>query len=238
MERRKRHGLRRQPARRRRLSQAPTRPSAPDASLEFRGDPRRGVVPARRPHRRQLPRATCTRCSAPATRATRCERAPTSAAVRPASPSRASRRIRRISTGSIGTRARSATTSTGAWSPPTAGSFGPNLRPTVSDLNSGGAELALDWLRMSPYTASGTFDSRVFDAGQGADWGALTWSADTPGRHRCRAQRPHRRAPRRRTGAGARSPRSQPAATRSPATRATSSTGRRSGLTIRAGRRS
>ena len=37
-----------------------------------------------------------------------------------------------------------------------------------------------DWLRMSPYPASGTFDSRVFDAGQTADWGALSWNSATP----------------------------------------------------------
>ena len=35
---------------------------------------------------------------------------------------------------------------------------------------------------MSPYPASGTFDSRVFDAGAGqsVDWGALTWNSATP----------------------------------------------------------
>ena len=33
---------------------------------------------------------------------------------------------------------------------------------------------------MSPYPASGTFDSRVLDAGQSVNWDALSWSADTP----------------------------------------------------------
>ena len=35
---------------------------------------------------------------------------------------------------------------------------------------------------MSPYPGSGTFDSRVFDAGVGqtADWGALSWNSATP----------------------------------------------------------
>ena len=62
------------------------------------------------------------------------------------------------------------------------GSFGPNLRPTVSDGSSAAPELSVDWLRMSPYPASGTFDSRVFDAGAGqsVNWGALTWSSATP----------------------------------------------------------
>ena len=40
------------------------------------------------------------------------------------------------------------------------------MRPLASDLNAGGPDLAVDWLRMSPYPGSGTFDSRVFDAGQ------------------------------------------------------------------------
>ena len=40
------------------------------------------------------------------------------------------------------------------------------MRPLASDLNTGGSELSVDWLRMSPYPASGHFDSRVFDAGE------------------------------------------------------------------------
>ena len=57
------------------------------------------------------------------------------------------------------------------------------MRPLVSDFNSGGPDLSVDWLRMSPYAASGaTFDSRVFDAGAGqsVNWGALTWNSATP----------------------------------------------------------
>ncbi len=56
------------------------------------------------------------------------------------------------------------------------------MRPLASDFNSGGPELSVDWLRMSPYPASGTFDSRVFDAGSGqsVNWGALTWNSATP----------------------------------------------------------
>ena len=40
--------------------------------------------------------------------------------------------------------------------------------------------LSVDWLHLSPYPASGTFLSRVFDAGQAADWGALSWNANAP----------------------------------------------------------
>jgi len=38
----------------------------------------------------------------------------------------------------------------------------------------------VDWMRMTPYAASGTFSSRVFDAGQVVTWHMLGWSADTP----------------------------------------------------------
>ena len=54
------------------------------------------------------------------------------------------------------------------------------MRPIASDFNSGGSEVSVDWLRMSPYPASGTFQSRVFDAGQSANWGGLSWTADAP----------------------------------------------------------
>jgi hypothetical protein len=62
-------------------------------------------------------------------------------------------------------------------------SFGATqMRPIASDFNAAIPELSVDWLRMSPYAGSGTFDSRVFDAGAGqsTDWGALSWSATTP----------------------------------------------------------
>ena len=57
------------------------------------------------------------------------------------------------------------------------------MRPLASDLfNSDGGDVRVDWLHMSPYPGSGTFDSRVFDAGaaQTADWGALSWNSATP----------------------------------------------------------
>ena len=58
--------------------------------------------------------------------------------------------------------------------------FPQNLRVIASEFNSGGPELTVDWMRMSPYPGSGAFTSRVFDAGQAADWGALTWNSATP----------------------------------------------------------
>ncbi len=60
-------------------------------------------------------------------------------------------------------------------------SFGATqMRPLASDGAVGGATLEVDWLRMSPYPASGTFLSRVFDAGGPTEWRALSWTADTP----------------------------------------------------------
>ena len=54
------------------------------------------------------------------------------------------------------------------------------MRPTASDFTAGGPEISLDWVHMSSFAESGTFESRVFDAGQTAQWGALSWGADTP----------------------------------------------------------
>ena len=55
-----------------------------------------------------------------------------------------------------------------------------NMRPIASDSTLGGAKLSVDWLHLSPYAASATFLSRVFDAGASALWGQASWTADTP----------------------------------------------------------
>ena len=54
------------------------------------------------------------------------------------------------------------------------------MRPLVSEFTSGGAALTIEWLRMSPYPATGTFLSRVFDASQQVGWQSLTWQAQLP----------------------------------------------------------
>ena len=41
-----------------------------------------------------------------------------------------------------------------------------SMSPAASDLAVGGPNLSIDWMRMSPYAAAGTFVSRVFDAWQ------------------------------------------------------------------------
>ena len=55
-----------------------------------------------------------------------------------------------------------------------------SLRPLFSDYQSGGSTLAVDWLRITPFTSPCTLDSRVFDAGQPVTWSGLSWTADVP----------------------------------------------------------
>ena len=54
------------------------------------------------------------------------------------------------------------------------------MRPVVSDFDAGGPAVSLDWLRMGPYAPSGTFTSRVLDAGALVDWRALEVTDTTP----------------------------------------------------------
>jgi hypothetical protein len=54
-----------------------------------------------------------------------------------------------------------------------------DMRPIASD-SLGGLTLSVDWMRMTPYAATGTFESRVFDAGVRADWLDVAWSVDEP----------------------------------------------------------
>ena len=60
------------------------------------------------------------------------------------------------------------------------GTFGPALRAAASDFTAGGPELAVDWMRVGPYPASGAFESRIFDAGQAVNWNQLSWIENTP----------------------------------------------------------
>ncbi|HEU4552835.1 MAG TPA: DUF4082 domain-containing protein [Chitinophaga sp.] len=50
----------------------------------------------------------------------------------------------------------------------------------ISDYASTDGALSIDWMHIAPYAAEGSFTSRVFDAGDATDWGAVTWHADTP----------------------------------------------------------
>jgi len=55
-----------------------------------------------------------------------------------------------------------------------------NMVLQVSDINTGGAVLSLDWIRTTPYLLSGSFTSRVFDGGGQRIWGEANWNSDLP----------------------------------------------------------
>jgi hypothetical protein len=54
-----------------------------------------------------------------------------------------------------------------------------NMRPVGSD-QLGGLTLPIDWMRMSPYVATGVFVSRLLDAGTAVDWLDLTALSSQP----------------------------------------------------------
>ena len=56
------------------------------------------------------------------------------------------------------------------------------MRPiAASDFNPFGGTVFVDWMRMSPYTATGTFTSRVFDAQAPVNWNSMQWTASAAG---------------------------------------------------------
>jgi large repetitive protein len=56
-----------------------------------------------------------------------------------------------------------------------------SMRPLASDFTVGGGTVVVDWVRLTPYATSGTFLSRVFDAGGTVSGGATTWTSQVPG---------------------------------------------------------
>ena len=54
------------------------------------------------------------------------------------------------------------------------------MRPAISDFNVNAPGITADWIRITPYATSGSFESRIFDAGEIRTWGAATWTADLP----------------------------------------------------------
>jgi len=54
------------------------------------------------------------------------------------------------------------------------------MRPAASDLFGGGGVVTVDWMRMTPYAPSGTFESRIHDAGSPVTWVSMNWNALTP----------------------------------------------------------
>ena len=65
------------------------------------------------------------------------------------------------------------------------------MRPLASDRTNGGGNLVLDWMRMTPYAASGTFTSRVLDAGSAA-LGHGELALGPPRRYLAGGERAHR----------------------------------------------
>ncbi|MBL0308582.1 MAG: DUF4082 domain-containing protein [Bacteroidetes bacterium] len=55
-----------------------------------------------------------------------------------------------------------------------------NMIVQISDYPAGGVELSVDWLRIAPYSTSGTFESRVYDGGAAKNWGDASWTTDMP----------------------------------------------------------
>ncbi|WP_086543663.1 DUF4082 domain-containing protein, partial [Algoriphagus antarcticus] len=55
-----------------------------------------------------------------------------------------------------------------------------NLVIQLSDFNVGGIGLEVDWIKLTPYAASGIFNSRIFDAGSITNWLTAEWIAETP----------------------------------------------------------
>jgi hypothetical protein len=54
------------------------------------------------------------------------------------------------------------------------------MRPAIVDTAAGDGALSVDWMRMTPYAASGTFTSAVFDAGDSVAWQKLTTTSTVP----------------------------------------------------------
>jgi len=50
----------------------------------------------------------------------------------------------------------------------------------AQDLCHGAGLIAIDWMRVTPYAASGTYTSNVLDAGGLGTWMNASWTADTP----------------------------------------------------------
>ncbi len=55
-----------------------------------------------------------------------------------------------------------------------------NMRPMAAEHMTGEQTLKVDWMRMSPYAATGIFTSRIFDSVGVTEWDTPTWTADVP----------------------------------------------------------
>jgi hypothetical protein len=53
-------------------------------------------------------------------------------------------------------------------------------RVLAADDQLDGTGVIVDWLRMTPFAAAGTFDSHVLDASRRVNWGSFSWNGTTP----------------------------------------------------------
>ena len=58
--------------------------------------------------------------------------------------------------------------------------IGSSMRIVASDFSSGGANLMIDWVRLSPFATNGVFTSKRFNAGDPSTWLSLTKDASVP----------------------------------------------------------
>ncbi|MGL2962857.1 DUF4082 domain-containing protein [Flavobacterium sp. RSB2_4_14] len=54
------------------------------------------------------------------------------------------------------------------------------MRPAISDYNSNGTSISVDWIKVAPYVSSGTFTSQIFNVGTVKSWQQATWNASVP----------------------------------------------------------
>jgi hypothetical protein len=54
------------------------------------------------------------------------------------------------------------------------------MRPAMGDFVSGGPVLTVNWARLAPYAAAGSFTSRVFTSGGSSTWVQAVWSSTVP----------------------------------------------------------
>jgi hypothetical protein len=55
-----------------------------------------------------------------------------------------------------------------------------NMVAIASDFNTGGGMIQLDWMRVIPYSKTGSFTSRIFNYGDTTNWSNVTWNSVTP----------------------------------------------------------
>ncbi|MEO9239884.1 MAG: DUF4082 domain-containing protein, partial [Jatrophihabitantaceae bacterium] len=58
--------------------------------------------------------------------------------------------------------------------------FGTTYRPLLADTATTDTALAVDWMRIGPYAATGSFTSRVIDGLAAVSWDGLSWDATVP----------------------------------------------------------